>query len=155
MSKVLFVALVVGALGCVLRIAAARLSARSTDLVGSPLTEARLGGVRGPATGGLDDAALRREIEALLRQRKKIRAVKVLRDHRPLLSLVEAKRAVESIEVGGPLPGGPATTADPGLDVLERVRRLRDANRKIEAIKVLREHTGMSLAEAKAAVERM
>jgi ribosomal protein L7/L12 len=39
--------------------------------------------------------------------------------------------------------------------VLEEIRQLSDAGRKIEAIKVLREATGLGLAEAKQIVESL
>ena len=39
--------------------------------------------------------------------------------------------------------------------VLDEIRRLSDAGRKIEAIKVLREATGLGLAEAKQIVESL
>jgi ribosomal protein L7/L12 len=42
----------------------------------------------------LDDAALWREIETLLRQGKKIHAIKLLRDHTGM-SLAQAKTTVE------------------------------------------------------------
>jgi ribosomal protein L7/L12 len=48
-----------------------------------------------------------------------------------------------------------ASEPEPASDTFARVRTLMIQGEKIEAIKVLREKTGIGLAEAKAAVERM
>lgn len=50
-------------------------------------------------------------------------------------------------------PARPA--APPSAELVERVRALLAQNRKIQAIKEVREHTSMSLADAKDYVERL
>lgn len=108
------------------------------------------------------------EVVALLRAGRKIQAVKVVRE-RTDLSLREAKDAVEEIERHGPqasygLAKMPSRSADrPGKtalpllppDVADQARVLAQRGRKIEAIKLVRQHTGLGLREAKEAVERL
>ncbi|BCJ36662.1 hypothetical protein Athai_41650 [Actinocatenispora thailandica] len=94
-----------------------------------------------PGPGSLD------EIRALAQQGQLIRAIKVYREHNDV-SLADAKRAVERIARGDAADGAPGDRAD-----LAEVRQLARSGRKIQAIKVYRQLTGASLAEAKAAVE--
>jgi large subunit ribosomal protein L7/L12 len=106
-------------------------------------------------------------VEALARTGRKIHAIKLLRRYTGL-GLAEAKAAVDEIDRTGHLPPGVAVPAaerragavdawlagaDAGL--VTRVRDLKARDRTIEAIKVVREHTGMGLVDAKEAVERM
>ncbi|MGW0434986.1 ribosomal protein L7/L12 [Micromonospora sp. NPDC003197] len=117
-----------------------------------------------PAEG--DPRTVAEQVEALLRADKKIPAVKLVRE-RTGLSLRDAKEAVDAIERGGAqaMPGLgklPFTPASPGSSlsdvpptVLDQVRALALQGRKIEAIKVLRQHTRLGLKEAKEAVERL
>lgn len=52
-------------------------------------------------------------------------------------------------------PAGAAPIGDLPTEVADEVRALLAADRKIEAIKIARAATGMSLADVKAMVERM
>ncbi|MFI7248478.1 50S ribosomal protein L7/L12 [Micromonospora chalcea] len=93
------------------------------------------------------------EVLRLARAGRTVEAVKVLREQTGL-SLLDAKRAVDALAAGGSWsPGAPA----PGKGVDEAVRaeaaRLLHRGKKIQAIKVVREHTQMSLADAKRYVE--
>jgi len=113
-----------------------------------------------------DPRTVAEQVEALLRAGKKILAVKLVRD-RTGLSLREAKEAVEVIERDGaqaspglgklPLPGVSSAPSSPGVPptALDEVRTLARQGRKIEAIKLLRQHTRISLKEAKKTVERL
>jgi large subunit ribosomal protein L7/L12 len=131
----------------------------------------QVGAVRPSLRPGVDPEALRREIAALLRQGKKIQAIKLLREAAPL-SLAEAKTAVERVEAGGQLPIGPVDDQGPwagkvsddrggayGLDldpgVFAEIRYLAHGGKKIQAIKLLREHTEIDLRSAKETVERL
>jgi large subunit ribosomal protein L7/L12 len=155
MRAVVLIVVAVAAAGLLLLVVARR-SGRGRDLVGSQLAATR------PAPRGLDDAELRRQIEALLRDRGKIHAIKLLRDQRPM-SLRDAKTEVERIEAG--LGFGTAAATPPrgyGIvpagvspEVLAEVRELKSRNQLIHAIKVMREHTGMGLRDAKDAVDRL
>ncbi|MEV0838896.1 hypothetical protein AB0I55_04995 [Actinocatenispora sera] len=107
----------------------------------------------GPAGDPADPAELRR----LVRSGRKIQAIKLYRQ-RTGASLREAKETVERLGATGPLPAqhpdqGPGPDPAQGPDLSE-VRQLLHAGRKIEAIKVYRQLTGVGLREAKAAVER-
>jgi large subunit ribosomal protein L7/L12 len=169
--SVLFVVLAVAVTG--LLVVAPR-SGRGRDLVGSQLAAAHAPD-RGPSRGP-DDAELRRQIEVLLRQKSKIHAIKLLRDQRPM-SLRDAKTEVERIEAGlgsgtavtgygtgvagfgsavaSPPSGYGAGPAGVPPEVIAQVRELKSRNQLIQAIKVMREHTGMGLRDAKEAVERL
>ncbi|GAB2957710.1 hypothetical protein GCM10027280_53020 [Micromonospora polyrhachis] len=114
----------------------------------------------------VDPRTVAEQVAALLRAGKKIPAVKLVRD-RTGLSLRDAKEAVDAIERDGAqaMPGLgklPFVPTSPGSSlsdvppaVLDQVRKLHHRGRKIEAIKVLRQHTRLGLKEAKEAVERL
>ncbi|MET7469424.1 50S ribosomal protein L7/L12 [Micromonospora sp. NPDC005686] len=102
-----------------------------------------------PAGGG------QAEVLRLIHAGRKVEAVKLLREQTGL-SLLEAKQAVDALSSGGTWsPGAPA----PGTVVDDAVRaeaaRLLHRGKKIQAVKVVREHTHMSLAEAKRYVESL
>ncbi len=103
---------------------------------------------------------LENEVRALLATGNKIEAVKLVRE-RTSLGLKEAKDLVDNID-GGALPSVPAisstTFGNEHLDnenYVEEARKLVAAGRKIEAIKLVRERTGLGLKEAKDYVERL
>jgi ribosomal protein L7/L12 len=107
-----------------------------------------------PMTSLAPDA--RERIESLLREGRKIEAIKVYREASGS-GLAEAKAAVEQIDAAASSNSQPATSmgslgvGDPV--VIEEVAELVRAGRKIEAIKRYREATGLGLAESKAAVD--
>jgi ribosomal protein L7/L12 len=106
------------------------------------------------APGGASDTP--GDLAALLARGKKIEAIKQVRD-RTGMGLKEAKDYVEALERGQapPLPAmplaepAPAAMSDGAL--LELVRR----GKKIEAIKQVREQTGMGLKEARDYVDAL
>lgn len=118
-----------------------------------------------PAASADASESLRREVEALLGQGKKIQAVKLYREQTGL-GLREAKDAVDLIEhilqTRGPA-FSQARSADPetelALPVVEppgaEVRRYVLEGKKIQAIKLYREQTGLGLREAKEAIDRL
>lgn len=86
-------------------------------------------------------------VRSALQRGNKIEAIRVLREQTQL-SLVEAKRAVES----GLMPEmNPPTIHMPGLPT--EVAMALTRGDKIKAIKLLRQASGMSLQEAKAIVD--
>jgi ribosomal protein L7/L12 len=99
----------------------------------------------------MDTRPLEHEVIRLLEQRKKIQAIKVVRQHSGL-GLAEAKFVVEEVERTGqlrlPEPGRPPT-AYVDEDVLDTARRLKTQGKAIEAIKLIRQHTRLGLKEAK------
>jgi ribosomal protein L7/L12 len=97
-------------------------------------------------------------IRALIAQGNKIGAIKRVRELTGL-GLKEAKDAVDAIEAGAPLEARPADGNTGHGEVpaqpLDDVRALVERGNKIEAIKRVRELTGLGLKEAKDYVESM
>ncbi len=104
-----------------------------------------------PATAGIDLSGILEQ----LRAGKKIEAIKLYREQTGL-GLKEAKDAVEAIERGETpeltLRVTSATHGVSGVD-LDQITELLLQNKKIDAIKLYREQTGLGLKEAKDAVE--
>lgn len=104
-------------------------------------------------TAASADPATRTEIDRLVATGDKIRAIKLLRDSTPGLSLQEAKNRIDAWS-----PSASATTAIPVAPVapvalapeaIAEIDALVAADRRIEAIKLLRTHTGWGLKQAK------
>jgi len=95
------------------------------------------------------DSPLPPDVVRLVEQDRTLEAIKRLRETTGL-GLKEAKNAVDAHRRGDPrpTPGSLATSSLPP-DVVDAMQR----GRKIEAIRLLRDHTGMGLKEAKEAVE--
>jgi len=123
--------------------------------------------VRGAALPGNQNAEVRlNEIASLLRAGKKIEAIKMYRADTGV-GLAEAKSVVERLEVaaslGGTLTVSPevvpltSTVADGDAEsvLLAEIGQLVSQGKKIQAIKLYRERTGVGLAAAKDAVERV
>lgn len=104
--------------------------------------------------GPLPEAGLA-EVGHLLGRGRKIEAIKLVRE-RTGLGLKDAKELVERLESGGETGEIQAGTRAglPDADLGE-VRRALGQGRKIEAIKLVRERTGMGLKEAKDFVESL
>ncbi|WP_186315834.1 ribosomal protein L7/L12 [Catellatospora sichuanensis] len=103
--------------------------------------------------------ALVQQVRMLMNQRQKIPAVKLWRDATGV-SLADAVRAVELIAAGGtpslPPTGMAAKTGQPVSPLLmANARNLKLQGRPIEAIKLVRQHTGMGLREAKDVVDAL
>lgn len=95
-----------------------------------------------------DEANFETELRSLLANGRKIEAIKLYRE-RTGAGLAEAKEAVETMEQGGTLPAAESSE----LDLQREVISLLEQGKKIEAIKLYRQRTGLGLAEAKQAVE--
>jgi len=89
-------------------------------------------------------------LSALIQTGQKIEAIKQYRE-RTQSGLKEAKDAVEALERGEQLPTPKAILTTINQDVVSLVRE----GKKIAAIKLYRDKTGVGLAEAKAAVEAL
>ena len=89
------------------------------------------------------------EVRASLANGRKIEAIKLYRELTGV-GLKEAKEAVEAMMAAPSAAPVPSSNLD-----LEPVRALMIKGRKIEAIKLYRELTGVGLKEAKEAVEAM
>jgi ribosomal protein L7/L12 len=91
-----------------------------------------------------------------MRQGKKIHAVKAWREATGV-SLADAKRAVEQVEAGGAPSWTPVDRAPHllGPELIVAVRELKRRGRTIEAIKLMRQQTGLGLREAKEAVDNL
>ncbi|MGC5166466.1 hypothetical protein [Luteimicrobium sp. DT211] len=115
-------------------------------------------GASRPPTGPVtlpDD--VRAEIDRLVARDDTIRAIKLLRTTVPGLSLVDAKNHVDAwrttghtgvIGVQGTVPADGAATAW-APDVVADIDRYITERKPIQAIKLVREHTGWGLREAK------
>ena len=104
-------------------------------------------------TAGVDVA----RVDQLARAGKKIEAIKLLREQTGL-GLKDAKEAVEAIERGESVNLSPAPTTSvhvvSGVDTA-RVTQLLMQGKKVDAIKLVREETGLGLKEATDVVDAL
>jgi large subunit ribosomal protein L7/L12 len=113
-----------------------------------------------PATSGRQPAEpvssaddFESQVILLVERGQMIAAIKLYRE-RTGTGLAEAKSAVEALAAGQPIERRNPEVDGISLDSLEgQVLVLLRARRKIEAIKIYRERTGVGLKEAKDAVE--
>lgn len=113
--------------------------------------------------------SLEEQMKILLSQGQKIQAIALLREATGI-GLAEAKRAVEELEVTGSLPIGtvnsPSYDRDEQRGTPQKERHTASADerellallengKKVQAIKLYRQKTGVELREAKEAVERL
>lgn len=96
---------------------------------------------------------LEEEIREVMRQGKKIAAIKLYRA-RTGVSLMDAKEAMDAFCRSGSLPPAPAREA-PVADGDEEIWEAMRQGQKILAIKLYRERAGVGLKEAKEAIEAM
>ena len=96
------------------------------------------------------NADLEQQVRLLLDQGQKIQAVKLYKDQTGV-GLAEAKAAVEAFEAGA----GPPSTSDIGGDMEAELLRLLGRGAKLEAVKLYKDQMGVSLLEAKQAVESL
>lgn len=137
----------------------------STDLLGSAMAARATAHVpqARDVPAGAEADFLVQQVRMLMNQRQKIPAVKLWRDATGV-SLADAVKAVEQIAAGGtpslPKAGVLPTAGSPVGQVLEpelmtNARDLKRQGRAIEAIKLVRRHTGLGLREAKDIVDRL
>ena len=91
------------------------------------------------------------EVRELLASGNKIAAVKRYREETGV-GLAEAKAAVEALEAGNSLAD--SVTSD-DADLTDQVVSLLERGKKIPAVKLYRDLTGVGLKDAKEAVERI
>ncbi len=116
------------------------------------------------------EPALIAQLRALIAENHQIQAIKLLRESNPGLSLVTAKNIVDRLSVtaaGPPAPAPPEASGQPPeqwadhapssspvpFDVELEVRQLKLQGHLVHAIKLVREHTGMGLKDAKEYVD--
>lgn len=105
----------------------------------------------------LDQEALAGEVKVLLASGRKIEAIKLVLSRRGF-SLRAAKELVETIERGASPAGEEqhmAEAAQSARDLAPEVQRLVKQGQRLEAVKLIRERTGMGLKEAKELVDRL
>lgn len=108
-------------------------------------------GIAGAPTVPATDEILRSETDGYLKQHAAAHAI-VWYALRTGTSLTRSVVAIEEL-TGGPAPQAAATANVSDAALRERIAPLVKSGRKIEAIKLYREATGVGLAEAKNAVE--
>jgi len=96
----------------------------------------------------VDNADFEAELRALLAEGRKIAAIKRYREETGV-GLAEAKQAVEALERDEPPPTGEPADSSSEAEIVALLQQ----GRKIKAIKLYRERTGVGLKEAKDAVE--
>ncbi|PZF85104.1 hypothetical protein [Jiangella anatolica] len=129
---------------------------------GIVLVRARADAVTGPSSPGgdkpvLDRAELDAAVGALLIEGKLIPAVKLIRQQTGL-GLAEAKAYADRLAAGGDAAAAaPAASprASVSPEVMARLQQLVAEGKKLQAIKELREHTGLGLREATITVDRL
>ncbi len=138
------------------------LKPRRYDQIGAnPYTGA--GATAAPVKTTLDNlpTEVTDQITRLIQDGRKIEAIKVLRDH-TALGLKEAKDAVERWDLSAAVPAARDIALQNSVDggaseLLPHVRAEIDsliaAGNPIKAIKILREHTGLGLKEAKDVID--
>lgn len=128
-----------------------------TDLPGSALAAREAAHIRAAraAAPAPDVNALVQQVRMHMARRQLIQAVKVWRAATGV-SLAEAVRAVALIENGTvpPRPGHPAGP-QPGPELITRARHLKLQGLPVEAIRLVRRHTGMGLREARKLVDSL
>jgi ribosomal protein L7/L12 len=95
-------------------------------------------------------AQLQDTVRRLLAERKKIQAIKLVREH-VSIGLKDAKDLVEAMEAGYPVPvvGAAQPAAGAGRpDLATRARQLKQAGQEVEAVRLVRAETGMGLSDA-------
>lgn len=98
--------------------------------------------------------ALGKQMVALLARREKIQAIKLYRAQIGV-GLKEAKDAVERLEAGMPLTLPTPQEQERYVVSDEEIQRLLLSGKKIQAIKLYREQTGVGLKEAKNTIDAL
>ncbi|MGW0044319.1 hypothetical protein [Rhodococcus sp. NPDC003348] len=109
-----------------------------------------------PFIRGLD-LGTRDRIERLVADHQQVHAIKLLRE-RTGLGLADAKAAIDAVTRGEWVPtAGPDSVPPSGgwSDLAPELRALKDAGQETKAARLLCEHTGMSLRQAKDTVAQL
>ena len=130
---------------------------RDTDKVlGTHVPKARTATAT-TAEAANDALPLEAQVKALIAQGRKIEAIKLMRESRGL-SLETARDSVEAIEKHGrPTLGelGMMSTVRLAQELGNEVHHMVAQGQKIEAIRLVRDRTGLGLKEAKDIVDRL
>ena len=95
-------------------------------------------------------ADVEQQVRSLLDQGQKIAAVKLYKDQTGV-GLAQAKQAVEAMQADA----DPPSSSDIGGDLEAELLRLLGRGGKLEAVKLYKDQKGVSLLEAKQAVESL
>ncbi len=104
-----------------------------------------------------DAMSLETQVKALLAEGRKLEAIKLMRESNGL-SLADARDAVEAIgQHGRPTLGemGMMSTIRLAQQLGKEVHELVAGGQKVEAIRLVRDQTGLGLREAKELVDRL
>jgi ribosomal protein L7/L12 len=93
---------------------------------------------------------LEQQVRSLLGQGQKIEAIKLYKGQTGA-SLMESKNAVEAIQRGE----SPKNPPEPDRDMEAELLRLLEGGKKLEAVKIYKQRTGVQLIQAKQAVEAL
>ena len=93
---------------------------------------------------------LQQQVRSLLGQGKKLSAVKLYKEQTDV-SLMEAKNAVEAIQRGESSKSPP----EPNGDMEAELLRLLESGKKLQAVNLYKQRTGVQLIEAEQAVEAL
>jgi ribosomal protein L7/L12 len=111
--------------------------------------------------GTISDSELEAQLRILVDSRKYIEAIKLIRLHKKDIGLKEAKEIVDELARGGELklpnrrPSSEKASIELAGQGTEHILALLREGRKIEAIKELREQTGLGLKESKDEIDRL
>jgi len=97
---------------------------------------------------------LTQEILQLCQEKKKIHAIKLVHEHTQW-GLKKSKEHVEMLISNGVLYEEETTSQDAKEDIVKMIIELCKNNKKIEAVKMVSEHTNWSLKESKNFVENL
>lgn len=100
------------------------------------------------------DVETRGRIERLVADHQHTHALRLLRD-RTDLGLADAKAAIDAVARGEWVPTAAPDNAPPTsgwADLVPRLRDLKESGHPDRAVRLLREHTGMSVGEAETTV---
>jgi ribosomal protein L7/L12 len=110
-----------------------------------------------PATAADAPESVWQEAGRLLAQHRKIDAIKLMRE-KTGLDLSAAKDAVETLEkfpASARAPSSLTATIRRAEQTSEEVQKLVAQGRKVEAVKLIRDQTGLGLKEARELVDRL
>ena len=124
----------------------------------TPSTRSAVKPAAAPAAEAANDAMpIEAQVKALIAQGRKIEAIKLIREANGL-SLEAARDSVEAIEQHGrPTLGemGMMSTIRLAQQLSKEVHELVASGQKVEAIKLVRDQTGLGLKESKELVDRL
>lgn len=99
-------------------------------------------------------ASQKAEVEALIRKNERLKAIRLVRKYTGL-GLKEAKNLIESLAVKDFSSSQATSISGINPDLIWQLKQLILKNQRIEAIKLLRQQSGLGLKEAKEYIARL